>query len=148
MANEKHLIIASDHAGFALKQHLIPFLQKNGFTVDDLGTNSTDSVDYPDFGQKAAKAILDKQAPLGIVICGTGIGISIAANRFNGIRCALCTDPDYARLSRQHNDANLLALSGRLMTPEEAEAVAMVFLTTEFEGGRHQGRIQKLDHTC
>lgn len=142
----RNILIASDHAGFPLKQSLSSHLTEKGYTVVDLGTNSLDSVDYPDFGQAAAKAILDGKAPTGIVICGTGIGISIAANRFKGIRCALCGDVETARLARQHNDANLLALSGRVLSPEQGRAIADAFLDTAFEGGRHQNRIIKIDN--
>ncbi len=146
MAITKPILLSADHAGFELKQHLKTFLEGKGYKTLDLGTNSTESVDYPDFGQKAAKAILAGDAELGIVICGTGIGISIAANRFKGIRCALCPTPDYAILARQHNNANLLALSGRLTPPDVAEAIVNAFLTTKFEGGRHEKRILKIDN--
>jgi len=141
----RNILIASDHAGFALKQHLVGFLQKNGFDVLDLGTDSLDSVDYPDFGKKAAEAVLAGKSALGIVICGSGIGISITANRYKGIRCALCWTPEIARLARHHNNANMLALAGRFTTPEEAEAIVKAFIEAEFEGGRHQNRIVKID---
>jgi ribose 5-phosphate isomerase B len=140
------ILIAADHGGFILKQHLLGFLQKTDAKIIDLGTDSLDAVDYPDFGQKAAKAILDGTAETGIVICGTGIGISITANRFKGIRCALCSDIETAKLSRQHNNANLLALGGRVLDPELAVKIVEAFLTTEFEGGRHENRIVKIDN--
>lgn len=145
---QKNIIIASDHAGFELKTVLTRFLQEKGYTVDDLGTNSADSVDYPDFGDKAAKAILDGKAPWGIIICGTGIGISIAANRHKGIRAAVAVNPQMATLARQHNNANLLALGARLVTPEQAIHIVSAFIDADFEGGRHQRRIDKLDNSC
>lgn len=143
---ENTLVLAADHAGFPMKSHLVSYLTGKGYHVIDLGTASGDSVDYPDYGQKAAKAILDGQAPLGIILCGSGIGISISANRFKGIRCALCHNEEFARLARQHNDANILALPGRFVTESEAEAIADAFLATPFEGGRHQNRVLKIDN--
>jgi ribose 5-phosphate isomerase B len=143
-----HIIIAADHGGFDLKTHLVGFLKQEGFEVTDLGTANADAVDYPDFAQKAAKAILDGKASWGIIICGTGIGISIAANRIKGIRCALCTSPEMGRLARQHNNANLLALGGRTTTPADAEAIVKAFAEAEFEGGRHQNRVNKIDMGC
>lgn len=140
------ILLSSDHAGFPLKQALAETLRGQGHEVLDLGTYSGDSVDYPDFGQAAARAILDGTAPRGIVICGTGIGISIAANRFKGIRCALCGDVETAELARRHNDANLLALAGRSLSVEQAMPIVAAFLTTDFEGGRHQNRIVKIDN--
>ena len=142
---EKTLVIASDHGGFDLKKHLAAFIEQQGWTVLDLGTDSTESVDYPDLGQKAARAILDGKAPFSIVICGSGIGISISANRFKGIRCALCTSAEMGRLARLHNDANMLALGGRLTSPEQAEQIVRAFLETGFEGDRHIRRVEKLD---
>lgn len=142
---EKTILIAADHAGFPMKTSLITHLQDRGFTVVDLGTDSTESVDYPDYGHKAAKALLDGVAPMGVVICGTGIGISISANRFKGIRCALCHNAEFAALARQHNDANILALPGRFVTAEQANAIADAFIDTAFEGGRHQNRVLKID---
>lgn len=141
----RSVVIASDHAGFALKSDLVPFLHDLGFAVTDLGTVNGDSVDYPDFGARAARAVLDGVAPWGIIICGTGIGISIAANRFRGIRAALCATPDMARLARQHNDANILALAGRFTSAETARAIVLEFANTLFEGGRHAARTAKLD---
>jgi len=140
------IILAADHAGFPLKQSVMQLLQSKGYEVLDLGTNTGDSVDYPDFGQAAAKAILDGKAEQGIVICGTGIGISISANRFKGIRCALCGDVETAELARRHNNANMLALAGRSLSLEQAEKIISAFLDTEFEGGRHQNRIVKIDN--
>src|SRR5690606_12538924 len=139
------ILIASDHAGFELKQHLLPFLKARGFAVKDIGTDGPDSVDYPDFGAKAARAILNKEAAWGIVVCGTGIGISIAANRFKGIRCALCTSPEMGRLAKEHGDCNLIALGGRTTSPELAEKIVEAFINAEFQGDRHTRRIGKMD---
>lgn len=144
---EKRLVLACDHGGLSLKNHLMTYLRARGFdNFDDLGTYSSDSVDYPDFGQKAANAVLEGKGEVwGIVICGSGIGISIAANRNKGIRCALCADPQIAALARQHNNANMLALAGRFLDPAMAEKVVEAFMESEFEGGRHENRIVKLD---
>jgi ribose 5-phosphate isomerase B len=136
--------IANDHAGLALKHALLEQVAACGFTVLDLGTNSTDSVDYPDFGHAVARAVVEKKAAYGIAICGSGIGISIAANRHAGIRAALCSSGLAAELSRQHNDANMLCLGARLIGEAEAHECVRRFLTTKFEGGRHQTRVEKL----
>jgi ribose 5-phosphate isomerase B len=136
------IVFASDHAGYDLKEKLKA--QLDGYKILDLGTNSTASVDYPDFGKAAADAIASGKAELGVVICGSGIGISIAANRNPKIRCALCSDVESAKLSRQHNDANMLALGARLVKADDAEKIVKAFLTTRFEGGRHQARVDKL----
>jgi len=123
---------------------LSAFLQENGVAIEDLGTNSEASVDYPDFGYALASAIEGGKAPKGILICGSGIGISIAANRNPAVRCALCHDGLCAELARRHNDANVLALGARLIGIETAKETALRFLNTEFEGGRHLGRVEKL----
>lgn len=136
--------IGSDHAGFDLKEHLKNYLEEEGYEVIDEGTYSLESVDYPDFGKKVGQRVADKEADRGLVVCGSGIGISIAANKVPGIRCALVSEPLSARLSRQHNDANVLALGGRLIGLEMAKECLKVFLQTDFEGGRHQRRIDKL----
>lgn len=136
--------IGSDHAGFDLKEQLKNYLEEEGYEVIDEGTYSLESVDYPDFGKKVGKRVADKEADRGLVVCGSGIGISIAANKVPGIRCALVSEPLSARLSRQHNDANVLALGGRLTGLEMAKECLKVFLQTDFEGGRHQRRIDKL----
>ena len=140
----KLIHIGSDHGGFALKSGLSATLEHMGYEIDDLGTYSEDSVDYPVFGKKVAEAVL-KDGNFGIIICGTGIGISIAANRIKGIRAALCNSIDYAKLSREHNDANILALGGRFTDIKTAEEITRVFLGTGFQGGRHQKRIDLLD---
>jgi ribose 5-phosphate isomerase B len=138
----KPIAIASDHAGFELKQAVIKHLGAGA--VLDLGTNSLDSVDYPDFGKAVGEAIESGKADQGIVICGSGIGISIAANRNKAVRAALCMNTEMAKLARQHNDANVLALGARLVDVAAALDMVNVFLKTEFEGGRHQGRVDKL----
>ena len=141
---DKTIAIASDHAGVALKDALKQEIAALGFETWDLGTHSQDSVDYPDYGDAVAHAILDGKARLGVAICGSGIGISIAANRHKGIRAALCSSGLAASLSRQHNDANVLALGARLIGIEEAKECVRRFLTTQFEGGRHATRVGKL----
>jgi ribose 5-phosphate isomerase B len=136
--------IAADHGGFDLKSALVPVLRELGATVLDLGTTSRESVDYPEFADALAAAIIDGRAGRGVLICGTGIGMSIAANRHPGIRAALCHDGLTARLARQHNDANVLALGGRVTGIETARDCLTNFLNTTFEGGRHARRVAKL----
>ncbi|MDO5027745.1 MAG: ribose 5-phosphate isomerase B [Bacillota bacterium] len=136
--------IGSDHAGFDLKEQLKKYLEDQGYEVLDEGTFSKDSVDYPDYGKKVGERVASGQADRGLVVCGSGIGISIAANKVDGIRCALVSEPLSAKLSRMHNNANVLAMGGRLTGFEMAQECLKVFLETEFEGGRHQRRIDKL----
>ncbi len=138
------IAIAADHAGFGLKAELIAELKTLGETVLDLGTDGPESVDYPDFGDALARAILAGKAARGVLVCGSGIGISIAANRHKGIRAAHCRDTTDARLARLHNDANVIALGARTVGSEVAKDCLRVFLSTGFEGGRHQRRIDKL----
>lgn len=138
------IVIGSDHAGYSLKQVLVAHLEEKGWRIIDVGTNGAASVDYPDFGAAVAHALKEGKAPRGIVVCGTGIGISIAANRHDWIRAGLCHDTTSARLCRLHNDANVLALGARLIGEEVAKDCVDVFLATEFEGGRHQRRVDKL----
>jgi ribose 5-phosphate isomerase B len=139
------IAIANDHAGVALKQVLIAEIVARGFTPLDLGTNSTDSVDYPDYGTAVAHAITHGRAQVGVAICGTGIGISIAANRHAGIRAALCSNGLAAELARQHNNANVLCLGARMIGEAQAIECLRRFLTTTFEaGGRHTKRVEKL----
>lgn len=140
----KPVAMASDHAGYALKQLLAQEVEALGFSVLDLGTDSEQSVDYPDFGQKMADTIRLGDAEYGIIVCGSGIGISIAANRHPGIRAAPCPNGLTAQLARQHNDANVLALGARLIGTDVARECVQRFLSTAFEGGRHQARVQKL----
>lgn len=138
------IAIGSDHGAFALKEHLKAYLTAQGHEVCDCGTNSPDSCDYPIYGKAAAEKVATGECDRGIVLCTTGIGISIAANKVRGVRCALCRDVLSAQLSRQHNDANMLALAGGFTAPFEAERLVDVFLTTEFEGGRHQRRVGEM----
>jgi ribose 5-phosphate isomerase B len=136
--------VAADHGGYELKSVLLPELRALGFDVLDLGTNSLESVDYPDFAEKVALAIEAGKARFGLLICGTGIGMSIAANRHRKVRAALCYDVTTARLARQHNDANVMTLGGRMIGSETAKDCLKTFLSTSFEGGRHIRRIAKL----
>lgn len=137
--------IAGDHGGFALKQRIREHLIERGIKIADLGTDSEESVDYPEFGKACAQAVASGKADRGIVICGTGIGISIAANRIRGIRCGLCTSIEMAELSRKHNNANMLAMGGRITSVEDAIRITDAWLDTEFEGGRHSRRVDMLD---
>ena len=140
----KKIAIASDHGGFELKESIITFLLKKGWEVDNLGAPSTDSVDYPDYGIKVAKAIIDKKIVRGILICGTGVGMSIVVNRFPGIRGTLCSDVYTAKMCREHNDSNILILGGRVISVSLASEILDIWLKTEFEGGRHQRRLDKI----
>ena len=136
------IAIGNDHGALELKNHVMRYLQKQGHEVVYFGTDTPDSCDYPVYGVKVAKAVASGEVEKGIVICGTGIGISIAANKVNGVRCALCSEPCSARLTREHNDANVLALGARIIGPVLAEAIVDTFLNTEFSGdARHQRRI-------
>ena len=142
------IAMAADHGGYELKNSIKEHLKARGnnqIKIVDLGTNSGDSVDYPDYGKACAEAVASGKADLGIVCCGTGIGISIAANKVKGIRCGLCTSVEMATLTKQHNNANMIALGGRTTTPELANEIVDAWLDTEFEGGRHQRRVDKLD---
>lgn len=138
------VVIASDHAGVDLKAALVEDLQAMGFEVEDLGTSGHESVDYPDFADRVAGAIAAGRAARGVLICGSGLGISIAANRHPGIRAAPCHDVTTARLARAHNDANVLALGARIVGIEVARECLRTFLETGFEGGRHQRRVDKM----
>jgi len=138
------IALASDHAGYERKQSIIRYFQANNIRYEDLGCYSNESCDYPDFGNKIAKAISKGEFEKGITFCGTGQGISISTNRYPKIRSAVCWIPEIARLARQHNDANICAIPGRFVSDEEAIAIVEVFLNTSFEGGRHQKRLDKL----
>jgi ribose 5-phosphate isomerase B len=138
------IALASDHAGFALKRELAAWLGELGYEITDLGTNSTESVDYPDFGARLANAVATGSAERGIAVCGSGIGISIAVNRNPKCRCARVDEPVSAALAREHNDANVLALGGRLVGSDMAKACVAAFLGTDFAGGRHQRRVDQL----
>lgn len=142
------IAIASDHGGFALKEKVKAFLRERGVKFVDLGTDSEDSVDYPVYGRACAEAVAGGKADRGIVVCGTGIGISIAANKVKGIRCGLCTSVEMAEMSRRHNNANMLALGGRTTGPDLALEIVSSWLDTEFEGGRHERRTEMLDEMC
>lgn len=140
-----NILIASDHAGFELKEFLVAELTKLGFKITDLGCDSaTKSVDYPDYAQKLCKKITAKNQLRGILICGSGIGISIAANRFKHIRAALCHSVKSSKLSRMHNDANVICLGARLLKNKTALSMVKAFFSTEFEGARHAARVAKL----
>ena len=138
------IYLASDHGGVSLKAAIKAHLEAQSITVTDLGPFDDSSVDYPDFGKKMGDAIASGDVQSGIIICGTGIGISIAANRNPAVRCGLCTDTTMARLTREHNDANVLAIGARITGVESAMDIVDVFLNTEFEGGRHARRVEKL----
>lgn len=139
------LSIGSDHAGFLLKQKIIAHLQKHQITLFDKGCFSEVRADYPDYAHAVVGSILSGESRFGILICGSGNGINMTANKYKGIRSALCWSAEIAVLARQHNDANIIALPARFITPEEAINSIEAFLTTEFEGGRHLDRIQKID---
>jgi len=145
VANSEKIIIGSDHGGYELKEFIKSELDKKDIPFEDIGTNSSESVDYPNYGAKVAQAVANGEYKRGILICGTGIGISITANRFKGVRAALCCSVEMARLSREHNNANILALGGRTTVPEDAAAILETWLTTPFEGGRHERRVGLMD---
>lgn len=138
------VFIASDHAGFGLKEFVKKVLVERGLEVCDLGADSQQRVDYPDFAQKLCERVLATPESRGVLICGSGIGMSIAANRFSGIRAALCTDSYLAKMARLHNDANVLCMGERVIGQGEAEEIVAQFFSVEFEGGRHIERVSKL----
>ena len=138
------IAIASDHGGFDLKEQVKVWLQEMGHEVEDFGCHSKESCDYPDFGAAAARTVASGQCERGIVICTTGIGISITANKVKEIRCALCSEPWSAEMTRRHNNANMLAMGAGAVGPLLARRIVETFLTTEFEGGRHQRRVDKI----
>ena len=137
----KKIAIAADHGGFDLKAIIIDYLEKEGYEVLNLGTDTADSVDYPEYGKKCGEAVVAGEADCGIVICGTGIGISIAANKVKGVRAALCTNEYMAEMTRRHNNANILAMGARVIGSELAKNIVKKFLNTDFEGGRHERRV-------
>lgn len=139
------ILIASDHGGYTLKEEIKEFLISKGYELKDIGTDCEQSVDYPDFAHALCKMILSAKASRGILICGTGLGMSMSANRHQGIRAALCTNEYMAKMSRRHNDANVLCLGARVIAPELAKEIVLAFLNTSFEGGRHRKRIEKID---
>ncbi len=140
----KNIAIASDHAGFELKKRLINYFIENKIEFRDFGTNSNQSCDYPDFAHPLAKAVENNEFEMGVSICGSGNGINMTVNKYNGIRSALCWNVEIAKLARQHNNANVCALPARFITENEALEILKAFLETEFEGGRHQNRIDKM----
>lgn len=142
----KILAIASDHAGVQYKKDLIDYLCKKGYSCINLGTDTEDSVDYPFYADAVCRKVTDGEADLGILICGTGIGMSIAANKHKGIRAGLCGDPDSASLTRQHNNANVLCMGARIISFEKAVEITEAFLGAEFLGGRHQRRVDMLEN--
>ena len=139
------IAVASDHGGYDLRLVVKEHLIERGYDVMDLGTDTKDSVDYPVFGKICAETVASGKADLGVVCCGTGIGISIAANKVKGVRCALCTSTEMAALAKQHNNANIISLGGRILSDDLAIAIVDTWLDSEFEGGRHQRRVDMLD---
>lgn len=138
------IAIGSDHGGFTMKEELKEYLKEKGYDVTDCGTYSEESIDYPDIAMETAKKIISKENELGVLLCGTGIGISIAANKIDGIRAALCTDCYCAKMARNHNDANVLCMGGRVTGIELAKSILDTFLNEKFEGGRHSIRVDKI----
>ncbi len=138
-----NVVIGSDHGGYGLKTYLLSRLESDGYRVDDVGTHSLDSVDYPDFADQVCKKVKEQPETLGILICGTGVGMSISANRNYEIRAALCHDEYSARMSREHNDANVLCLGARVIGKGLAAAIVDIWLHSSFSGGRHQRRVDK-----
>ncbi len=136
--------IGCDHAGFGLKQHIISFLEESGYEVKDFGCYSEESIDYPDFAHPVAEMVESNEGMLGILICGSGNGINMTANKYQGIRSALCWKSEIAQLARSHNDANIIALPARFVSTEEALEMVKVFLNEPFEGGRHERRVGKI----
>ena len=140
----KKILIASDHAGFDGKEAIKKTLDEMGVQYEDVGTNSLDSVDYPDYAERVARRVASGEAERGILVCGSGIGMEIAANKVPGVRAALAWNEETARLARQHNDANIVAVGARTTPQETVDRIIRAFLTTDFEGGRHQRRIEKI----
>ena len=138
------IVMASDHGGFELKEYIKSYLLGKGYDILDIGTNSEESVDYPDYGKNAGLKIINGEADLGIIMCGSGIGISIAANKVKGIRAALCHDIYTAKMCKMHNNANIMVMGGRIVGKGLAIEMVETYLNTEFEGGRHQKRVDKI----
>lgn len=139
------IAIAADHAGYRLKEEIKNYLETENYTVDDVGTFNEDSVDYPDYGRKAAELVSAGKAERAVLVCGSGIGMSMVANKVNGIRAANCNNIECAILSRQHNDSNVLCLGARMLSFEESKVILSAWLSTSFEGGRHLRRVEKID---
>ena len=142
---KEKILIASDHAGFALKEQLERALHERGFDVQDLGTYGPDSTDYPDFAHPLAERVSTGEVKRGVLLCGTGLGMSYAANRHAGVRAAVAWNPEVAKLARSHNDSNVLVLPARFLSPEQGIAILDAWLDTPFEGGRHARRVDKID---
>lgn len=138
------IVIANDHAGVELKNDIKKYLEEKGHEVINIGTDTNDSVDYSDYGYNAAKMVANKEVDCGVLICGTGIGISISANKVKGIRAAVCSEPVSAALTKRHNNSNMIAFGARIVGVEVAKSIIDAYLDTEFEGGRHTGRIEKI----
>ncbi|MDD3402832.1 MAG: ribose 5-phosphate isomerase B [Hespellia sp.] len=135
------IAIGNDHAAVTMKNEIMKYVEELGHEVINFGTDTSDSCDYPEYGENVGRAVVSGEADFGILICGTGVGISISANKVNGVRAAVCSEPVTARLVRAHNDANIIAFGERIVGIEIAKEIVRVFLTTEFEGGRHQRRV-------
>ena len=144
MAEKTRSAVGSGHAGFELKEKVRAYLAGRGYEVEDMGTRSTDSVDYPDFAEKVAERVAAKGADFGVLVCGTGLGVAMSANKIRGIRAATCNDTLSARFARAHNNANVLALGGRLIDEATAGKILDTWLATPFEGGRHKRRVEKI----
>ena len=142
---KQKIVLAADHAGFRLKAELLFEVESLGYEVEDLGTDRTDAVDYPDYGHAAARAVLSSRVDFAVICCGTGIGMAMAANKHPGIRAAVCHNVATARFARAHNDANILAIGERVVECELAKECVRTFLTTPFDGGRHNSRVNKID---
>lgn len=138
------IAIGNDHAAVELKNHIKKYIEAMGHTVINFGTDTNDSCDYPVYGEKVGRAVANGECDLGVLICGTGIGISISANKVRGVRAAVCSEPYSARLTRQHNNANIIAFGSRVVGPAMAEMIVEEFLNTEYEGGRHQKRLDMI----
>jgi len=141
----KKIAIGNDHAGYRLKLKLVEWLEARGYQIEDFGTNGTDSVDYPDYVHSVARSVAHYDYPFGILICGSGQGVSITANKYLNIRAAVCWETEIALLARKHNDANILCLPARFLSDKMAIQIALFFLQTEFESGRHLKRIEKMN---
>jgi ribose 5-phosphate isomerase B len=139
------ILVGGDHAGLALKQPLVAFLRQRGLEVEDVGTHDPTSVDYPDYAHRVARGVRAGEAPLGLLVCGSGVGVSIAANRHEGVRAVVCSEPYSAAMARRHNDANVLCLGARVVGLGLAESIVVAFLDNEFEGGRHEKRVAKIE---
>ena len=138
------IAIGCDHGGINIKNAVIEYMKENGFEFHDFGCYTTGSVDYPEYAYKVAKSVADGEAEFGIICCGTGIGVSMAANKVKGIRAAVCTDEFCAEMTRRHNNANIMCMGGRVITEEKAVKLASIFLNTPFDGGRHENRVNMI----